>query len=137
MTKELFLPLSYPKHKKNSLTYDVVSAVRTGVMLEEPGVDTFLMKPVSTGNNPQLLEGKTQDLVVSYGHWQKYNTAGTNLAVYKTSYCSFLCFPSNALFFLFIFYLHQKPDTNHPVSHDIILRSENYNRLQLGVGGSV
>lgn len=69
MTKELFffgkvfLPLNYPK--QNSLTYDVVSAVRTGVMLEEPGVDTFLMKPVSTGNNPQLLEGKTQDSVVS------------------------------------------------------------------------
>lgn len=75
MTKEVFsfgkvfLPLNYPKHKKNSLTYDVVSTVGTGVMLEEPGVDTFLVKPVSTGNNPQLLEGKTQDLVVSYGHW--------------------------------------------------------------------
>lgn len=100
MTKELFffgkvfLPLNYPKHKKNILTYDVVSTVGTGVMLEEPGVDAFLMKPVSTGNNPQLLEGKTQHLVVSYGHWQKY---GTNLVVYKTSNCPFLCFPSNAL----------------------------------------
>lgn len=96
MTKEVFffgkafLPLNYPKHKKNSLTYDVVSTVGTGVMLEEPGVDTFLMKPVSTGNNPQLLEERTQYLVVSYGHWQKYGT--TNLVVYKTSYCSLCAF---------------------------------------------
>lgn len=39
----------------HQLTDDVVSTVGTGVMLEQPGVDTFLMKSVSTGDNPQLL----------------------------------------------------------------------------------
>lgn len=29
-------------------------------MLEQPGVDTLLMKSVSTGDDPQLLQGKTQ-----------------------------------------------------------------------------
>lgn len=34
---------------------DVVSTVGAGVMLEQPGVHTFLMKPVSTRDNSQLL----------------------------------------------------------------------------------
>lgn len=48
------------------LTNDVVSTVGTGVMLEQPGVDTFLMKSVSTGDNTQLLqEEQKQDLSLS------------------------------------------------------------------------
>lgn len=39
----------------HQLTDDVVSTVGTGVMLEQPGVDTFLMKSMSTGDNSQLL----------------------------------------------------------------------------------
>lgn len=39
----------------NNLTYDVVSTVGARVMLQQPGVHAFLMKPVSTGDDPQLL----------------------------------------------------------------------------------
>lgn len=73
-------------------------------MLEEPGVDTFLMKPVSTGNDPQLLEGKTQDLVVSYDHqhsWDKFSSIQNKLL---------LLFVLSLFFF---FNLHQKSDTDH------------------------
>lgn len=34
---------------------DVVSTVGAGVMLQQPGVHTLLMKPVSTGDDTQLL----------------------------------------------------------------------------------
>lgn len=39
----------------HKLTDDVVSAVGAGVMLQQPGVDTLLVEPVSTGDHPQLL----------------------------------------------------------------------------------
>lgn len=39
----------------HQLTDDIVSTVGAGVMLEQPGVHTFLMKPVSTGDHSQLL----------------------------------------------------------------------------------
>ena len=52
---------------KYCLTDDVVSTVGAGVMLEQPGVHTFLMKPVSTRDNSQLLWGDThQDTTVRY-----------------------------------------------------------------------
>ena len=42
-------------HREHQLTDDVVSTVRTGVVLEEPRVHTLLMEPVGTGDDPQLL----------------------------------------------------------------------------------
>ena len=35
-----------------------MSAVGTGVMLEQPGVDALLVEPVSTGDDAQLLQGE-------------------------------------------------------------------------------
>lgn len=41
--------------------------VGTGVMLQQPGVDTFLVKSVGTGDDPQLLEGETRgDVMVRF-----------------------------------------------------------------------
>lgn len=66
--------------EQNSLTYDVVSTVGTGVMLEEPGVDAFLMKSVSTRDNPQLLQKKIQQ-GITIRHCYLQSTVTVNTAV--------------------------------------------------------
>lgn len=43
------------------LTYDVVAAVRAGVMLQQPRIHTLLVKPVSAGNDTQFLQEQMKE----------------------------------------------------------------------------
>lgn len=39
-----------------ALTYDVMAAVRAGVVLQQPRIHTLLVESVSAGNDTQLLQ---------------------------------------------------------------------------------
>lgn len=43
------------------LTYDVVAAVRAGVMLQQPRIHTLLVKPVSAGDDTQFLQEQMKE----------------------------------------------------------------------------
>lgn len=44
-----------------ALTYDVMAAVRAGMMLQQPRIHTFLVKSVSAGNDTQFLQEQMKE----------------------------------------------------------------------------
>lgn len=68
-----FPPLPRWPTETHNLTYDVVSAVGAGVVLQQPGVHALLMKPVSTGDDPQLLEDTIPNVTTPSGDGRSHD----------------------------------------------------------------